>query len=66
MKAKSIAGITRPSDRELLRRAVTYAVNDTKRRTERWILVRNLFHIGSTTAIALCREFDLDPGEELI
>jgi hypothetical protein len=31
----------------------------------RWVLVRNAFAVGSGVATALCREFGLDPDEEL-
>jgi hypothetical protein len=32
----------------------------------RWAIVTDVFALGSTSAQALCREFDLDPDEMLI
>lgn len=32
---------------------------------ERWVIVMEVFAVGSTVAHALCREFDLDPDEVL-
>ena len=37
--------------------------NRGERKVPRWVLVKNLFGVGSTVANALCHEFDLDPDE---
>lgn len=49
---------------DLLRRAVKNAGHDSPRRV-RWAHVRDLFCTGSTTAIALCRQYGLNPDEEI-
>lgn len=66
MIAESITGIARPSDRELLRRAITNARPPRGAcQVQRWVCVKNVFGVGSTTATILCREAGLDPDEEL-
>lgn len=52
------------SDRELLRKAVTFA-SPSQRKTPRWVVVMDIFHVGSTSAYAICEEFGLDPDEVL-
>lgn len=51
-------------DRELIRRALR---NMRPRRGERnvyrWVMVKNLFGVGSTVAHALCAEFNMNPDE---
>lgn len=32
---------------------------------KRWVRVMDVFHVGSGVSIALCREFGLNPYEEL-
>lgn len=49
---------------DLIRRAVKNAGHDSPRRV-RWAHVRDLFCTGATTAIALCRRFEIDPDEEI-
>lgn len=49
-------------DDTLLRRAVENA-RPKQRRTPRWVVVMDLFGLGSTYAHQLCRRFDLDPDD---
>jgi len=59
---ESITGVDRPSDRELLGRAVTLAKPERGRINQpKWVCVRNVFEVGSTTANLLCSEFGVDP-----
>ena len=55
------------TERELLERVMRSM--EGKRRggymNQRWILVKSVFGCGSGVAYALCREFGLDPDEEL-
>jgi len=55
------------TERELLEKVMRYMHG--KRRggymNQRWILVKDYFGVGSGVAYALCREFGLDPDEEL-
>lgn len=55
-----------PSDQQLLARAVGRARKRNARKGEkhtRWEAVMDVFLLGSTLAVALCRRFDLDPDE---
>lgn len=55
-----------PPDEQLLEFAVRNArSNDYNkgRRHPRWVAVRDLFAVGSTSAHELCRRFNLDPDE---
>ena len=49
------------SSRDLVRRAVLNLASSSQLGIPRWALVRDTFAVGSTVAIALCQEFDLDP-----
>ncbi|QLG96678.1 hypothetical protein HZF02_32695 (plasmid) [Pseudomonas yamanorum] len=51
-------------ERDLIER-VMHNMRPCKRRQLRWILVRDTFGVGSTVAYAMCREFNLDPEENL-
>lgn len=51
------------TDQELLARAVRCAGDRGKRSGVRWSFVADLFLVGSTTAIELCRRFNQDPEE---
>ena len=50
------------SDAVLLRRAAENA-RPRQRREARWVVVMNLFGLGSTYAHELCARFGLDPDE---
>jgi hypothetical protein len=65
-REESITGVARPSDTELLRRAITYvkAPMGTFGQS-RWSCVASMLQVGSTTAIILCREAGVDPDEPL-
>lgn len=55
-----------PTDEQLLFRAVKAARSDEYRKGVqhcRWVAVRDLFGLGSTSASDLCRRFGLDPDE---
>jgi hypothetical protein len=56
-------------ERELIRRTIASLKGPSKRKsmygTERWVLVMDLFCVGSTVARGLCREFGFDPDEAL-
>jgi hypothetical protein len=57
------------AERDLLRRSIRSLKGPSKYRSkygvERWVLVMDLFGVGSTVACGLCREFDFDPYESL-
>lgn len=64
MKPENITGVVRPSDGELVRRAIMNA--GPKRgatREQRWVSVMRVFAVGSTSAYHLCREAGVDPEE---
>jgi len=66
MKPKSITGIDMPSDSELLRRAIINARPQRgQTQVQRWVCVKDVFAVGSTTAMLLCREAGLDPDKLL-
>lgn len=54
---------------DLIRRAIRGLQGPSKYRskygTERWILVKDLFGVGSTVACGLCRKYGFDPYESL-
>lgn len=52
-------------ERDLIRRVLLNLPRATGRKPRqfRWVVVRDLFGVGSTVANALCREFDMDPEE---
>lgn len=54
---------------DLLQRAIASIEGPSKYRSkhgiERWVLVKNMFCVGSTVAHGLCREFHFDPNEAL-
>lgn len=56
-------------ERELIRRAINSIEGPSRRRfshgIERWVLVKDMFCVGSTVARGLCREFGFDPDEAL-
>lgn len=56
-------------ERDLIRLAISNLRGPSKYRckrgTERWVLVRDAFAVGSTVARGLCREFGFDPDEAL-
>ncbi len=49
---------------KVIERAV-YLARPRKGKAERWVCVRDALGYGSTTSVALCRRFKLDPHEEL-
>ena len=53
------------SDIELLRRAVRNARPTSRVPVQRWVLIRDIFAVGSTVARAMCIECGKDPDEEL-
>lgn len=53
------------TERELLERVMRNIRATTRYRQPRWVLVKDAFGCGSGVANALCREFGLDPDEEL-
>jgi len=54
------------TERELLERAVRNARPKNRNAYKtRWIVIKSVFGVGSGVANALCREFDLDPDEDL-
>ncbi len=58
--------LKRYGERSLLERAVMFARPRRKRGTvPRWVVVQEVFALGSTFAVQLCREFGLDPDEEI-
>lgn len=66
MKEESITGVDRPSDQELLRRAIVYAKPERGTMcVPKWVCVKDVFSVGSTTANILCREAGVDPNEDL-
>lgn len=50
---------------DLLRKAVRMANGTSRRKTPRWVLMKDVFCCGSGVAHALCRRFNFDPDEEL-
>ncbi|WP_023628637.1 hypothetical protein [Pseudomonas soli] len=50
---------------DLLRKAVRMANGTSRRKTQRWVLMKDVFCCGSGVAHALCRRFGFDPDEEL-
>lgn len=50
-------------DRDLIRRVMRNMRPKSRYGEQRWVLVVNLFAVGSTVAYALCQEFGLDPEE---
>lgn len=54
------------TERELLERVMRNArpKNRNSYKT-RWIIIKEVFGVGSGVANALCHEFNLDPDEEL-
>ena len=54
------------ADEELLKRAVKGARAHKKRGWhERWTAISDVFGLGSTYSMQLCRRFDLDPHEKV-
>jgi hypothetical protein len=62
---ENIAGVIRPSDKRLIWGVMHNLRPQGCGKTQRWSVVAATFAIGSTSAIALCREFDMDPEELL-
>lgn len=56
-------------ERELIGRAIRSIQGPSRRRSsygvQRWVLVKDMFCVGSTVARGLCREFGFDPDEAL-
>lgn len=52
------------SDERLLERAVKGA-RPRKGRVPRWAAVSDLFALGSTYSIQLCRRFEIDPDQQI-
>ena len=52
-------------ERHLLAYVMKYMCSPTRHKQKRWVVVTNTFGVGSTVAHALCREFDLDPDDDL-
>ena len=49
----------------MVERAVRNARPHRTSSAPRWVAVRDVFGYGSTTSVALCRRFGLDPHEEV-
>ena len=65
-EVESITHIDRPSDQKLVYHAVINArPANAKIGVPRWICVRDVFAVGGTTAMLLCREAGLNPDEFL-
>ncbi len=63
---ESITGVDRPSDTELLRRAVKYVrAEHGNIGNPRWSFLKDIFSVGSTTSTILCQEAGVDPYEML-
>lgn len=52
-------------DDDLLRRAVRGAKNMHRGRIVRWAVISELFGLGSTYSMELCRRFGVDPDEQM-
>ncbi len=52
-------------DRRLLEHVMKYMRSPTRHKQKRWVVVMETFGLGSTVARALCREFSLDPDDDL-
>lgn len=52
------------TDSDLVERAIRN-VRPRFNGNPRWVAVRDLFAVGSTSATMLCRRFNLDPDEDL-
>jgi hypothetical protein len=50
---------------ELMKRAIANARARDGKKVPRWAAVRDLFAVGSTTAMAVCRGYGFDPHEEV-
>lgn len=50
---------------DLLRTAVRMVTGTSRRKTPRWVLMKDAFCCGSGVAHALCRRYGFDPDEEL-
>ena len=66
MPGENIRGVVRPSDKELVRRAMQNLRAPVGTIYQlRWVSVKDVFAVGSTTAVHLCKEFGHDPDESL-
>ena len=54
---------TELSDRDLIAKAIEFARPHRTTEARRWVAVMDIFGVGSTTAMALCKRFGLDPHE---
>lgn len=52
-------------ERRLLAYVMKYMRSPTRYKQKRWVVVTEMFCVGSTVAHALCREFDLNPDDDL-
>lgn len=52
-------------ERELINRVMRNMRAPTRHGEMRWVLVRDIFGVGSTVAHAMCDEFGLDPDERV-
>ena len=52
--------------RELITSAIRWVQNPNDLPLPRWSVVGSTFGLGSTSATRLCREFGIDPNDELI
>jgi hypothetical protein len=57
--------VTDIPDADLLRRVLRGLRNTHAGRPQRWVVVSEVFGLGSTYSRELCRLFDLDPDEVL-
>lgn len=63
---ESITGVDRPSNHELVRRAIKNVKPPRGASLyQRWVAVMYLFAVGSTTAFILCNQAGVDPDEYL-
>lgn len=53
------------TDEEFIERTVRYATNSDLMDLPRWVIVRDIFCVGSVSAKKLCSRFKIDPDEVL-
>jgi hypothetical protein len=53
------------TDEQLIRRAIRNAKPNRLGPAPRWVAVMDTFALGSNYAAELCRQYDMDPDEEV-
>lgn len=51
--------------RALFERAMYNAINRERRPEPAWVLAKRVFAVGSTVAMAMCRDLGIDPDTEV-